>query len=324
MALVAIRARGYHPNFMSNPRIVTYTLVFGAYVLIANIGLARQRPPVPGPTGPTGATGATGASGATGSTGSAGSTGNTGATGATGSPGTPGTNGAAGATGNTGATGATGATGTAGTSGTDGATGATGESAASSFLYVYNLNAEVVASGGVVIFSNSQIGAGIANSAGSSFVLTESGVYQLDFHVRGTPATNDRIKFRLDADGVQIPGTEYSSDLRPPAQISVFAAALALSATSTTDTRALNGFVTTFLAAGTTITVHNVNSDAVTLPADLNSPVNASLRILRIALAVGPSGPTGFTGATGFTGPTGATGATGFTGSTGPTGATGF
>ena len=318
---------------MRIPQTVTRALVVVAFVLIANIGLARQRPPVPGPTGPTGATGATGAMGSTGSTGntgatgstgspgipgaigatgatgSTGSTGNTGATGSTGSLGTPGTNGSTGATG---PTGATGATGTAGTSGTNGATGATGEAAASSFLYVYNLNAEVVASGGVVIFSNTQIGGGIANSAGSSFVLTESGVYQLDFHVRGTPATNDRIVFRLDADGVQIPGTEYSSDLRPPAPTIFAFAAPALTATSTTDTRALNGFVTTFLAAGTTITVHNVNSDAVTLPADLNSPVNASLRILRIA--VGVTGPTGFTGPTGLTG---STGATGFTGSTG-------
>jgi collagen type I alpha len=290
-----------------------FAIVFVLCTALPSASSARQKPPPVGPTGPTGPTGATGPTGPTGATGAHGATGAMGAPGATGAMGATGATGATGAMGTvgpTGVTGATGPTGQKGVHGDTGATGATGEMGAtgatgpeivSSFIYVYNLSAEAVLPGDAVIFSNSGPAMGIANSSGNSFVISTDGTYLLEFHVRGTPSVAGvPVVFELFVNGTPLPGSEYSSALpsaavAKPDPLGAFA----------TNTYAVNGIVTAELFANDTVSLLNVTSaDAIViLPADVNSPVNASLRIERIA----PVGTTGATGPTGLTGPTGPT-----------------
>lgn len=244
-------------------------IIFAVCAMMPNVASARQRPPQVGPTGATGPIGVTGQTGATGPSGVTGATG---------------------ATGVTGATGATGATGV-GLAGATGATGATGPEVASNFLYVYNTSAEVVPVAGVVIFSNSGPAVGITAIGSTAFVISTSGTYLLEFHVRGTPSTSGPVVFQLDQNGVQIPGSQYSSDVQNIA-VAIQSGPLVTSF----DTHAVNGIVTAELLAGDLVTLQNITPSlsVVSLPADTNSPVNASLRMERIGpLLIGPTGPTG-------------------------------
>ena len=270
--------------------------------------------PVVGPTGPTGPTGAIGPTGFKGERGEKGDTGATGVTGLTGLIGLTGSVGATGATGNTGAIGNTGATGATGAMGigSAGATGATGPEVSSAFAYVYNIVAETLGNSSVA-FSSSGPTHNITITGSTGLALAIDGTYLLEFHVRGNSSNSGAIVFQLDANAVQIPGSQYSSTL-PPAAIAF--GPTSVQAVSNSSTVAVNGIVTAELSAGDIVSLQNVTplSAIVTLPADVNSPVNASLRIERI----GPA--TGATGVTGPTGPTGPTGATGATGATGPTG----
>ncbi len=264
--------------------------------------------PVVGPTGPTGPTGATG------STGPAGATGNNGATGPTGTAGAPGATGGTGVTGATGATGATGiagvagATGATGVPGSNGNTGPTGPEVSSALAYVYNTAAEVVAGNGSVSFGNSGPARNITITGSTSLALAMDGTYLLEFHVRGNSGNSGAIVFQLDANGIQIPGSQYSSQL-PPVSFAAPSSPNA-AASSNSSTVAVNGMVTAELAVGTIISLQNATplAAAVSLPGDVNNPVNASLRIERIGPLVGATGMTGPTGPTGITGPTGPTG----------------
>jgi hypothetical protein len=195
--------------------------------------------------------------------------------------------------------------------GTTGVTGPTGPEVSSAFAYVYNSAAEAVAADGSVSFSNSGPAQNITITGTTGLAVVTDGTYLLEFHVRGNSSNAGAIVFQLDADAIQIPGSQYSSGL-PPSSIA-FQTFTSVQAVSNSSTVAVNGMVTAGLTAGTIVSLQNVTplTSIVTLPADVNSPVNASLRIERI----GPlTGATGITGITGSTGPTGATGATGATG----------
>jgi hypothetical protein len=297
-------------SFIKNPSV--FLLVLGASITLnlfaspmANAQVSARHRPRPdfGPTGPTGATGPAGATGSTGTTGATGAVGATGITGATGATGP------IGATGIDGATGVTGATGDPGAMGTTGTTGATGPEVSSAFAYVYNTASEVVAGDSSVSFSNSGPTQDITSTGTTGLAIATDGTYLLEFHVRGNSSNSGAIVFQLDADALQIPGSAYSSP-PPPAAIIPFQKFTEVQAVSNSSTVAVNGIVTAGLTAGTLVSLQNATpmSATVTLPADVNSPVNASLRIERI----GPL--TGATGVTGSTGPTGITGATGPTG----------
>ncbi|MDR3550515.1 MAG: collagen-like protein [Candidatus Babeliales bacterium] len=235
-----------------------------------------------GPLGETGPTGPTGAPG--GSTGPTGATG-VGATGPTGITGTTGATGSAGATGPTGTTGPTGATG-AGATGATGATGTPGPSLG--YAYACNTAAQVVAAGGNVTFNlSASPSSGITPPApaGNSFTILTSGVYRIQYQVRGTPSTltpPGALQFELTANSVEAPpGTvlgcsTYASDV----QTTSLAAA---------GTEAVNGYTIVNLTAGDVIRLHNItlsSVDSVSLaavPVGGTSAVNASMLIERLA-----------------------------------------
>ena len=189
--------------------------------------------------------GASGAPGATGSPGATGATGNTGDTGASGATGSPG---ATGATGNTGMTGSPGATGTGGILG---------------YAYACNTAAQVVTAGGFVTFNLSaspSFGITPPAPAGDSFTILASGVYLIQYQVRGTPASltpPSALQFEVTDNGTPLACSSYASDV----QTTSLAAA---------GTEAVNGYTIVTLAAGDVIALHNItfsSADSVSLAA---------------------------------------------------------
>ena len=232
---------------------------------------------------PAGATGAAGV-------GVAGTTGATGAVGATGATGA-GTTGATGATGATGTVGDTGPTGNKGGKGDIGSTGPTGGSQLE-YIYVYNTTNLVLNQNDLVTFNNTGPSSGLVavGSPVTAVTVADSGVYTIEFHLRGqeseTPANNVSLVFQVIDNSISIPGGIFASD----------------NSTPNNARRTVNGIVTATLNSGDTINLQNITpagpSGPTTVQLNNDGVVNGALRMERIG-----GGPTGATGATGSTGP---------------------
>lgn len=228
------------------------------------------------PAGPTGATGVCySAGGVLGPCASI--VGPTGPTGATGLPGPAGLTGATGAIGATGATGPTGATGATGATGVTGPTGATGTSATLGYAFASNAADQVVSPSSNVTFLSPSSSSGIAAPApgGTSFTILTSGVYRIQFYVRGTPGLltpPGTLQFEVTANGIPFSNSSYAGDVQT-ASLAAF------------GTEAVNGFTIVNLTAGDVIRLHNITEGGlvpVTLsavPFGVTAPVNASMLI---------------------------------------------
>lgn len=226
-----------------------------------------------GAAGPQGAQGIAGVLGAIGAAGPQGAQGIAGVLGAIGAAGPAGAQGIAGAIGAIGAAGAAGATGAAGIPGVGGILG---------YAYACNTATTTVLAGGNVTFSISTAPAfGITPPApaGTSFTILTSGIYTIQFHVRGTPLTltpPSALQFEATANGTPLPCANYASSV----QTTSLPAA---------GTEAVNGYTLVALTAGDVIQLHNVtldSADSVSLadvPVGGPSSVNASMMILRVA-----------------------------------------
>ncbi len=223
----------------------------------------------------------------------AGTTGATGAVGPTGATGA-GTTGATGATGANGTTGTVGDTGPTGNKGKQGDTGSTGPTGGSQleYIYVYNTTNEPLNQNDLVSFNNTGPSFGLvaAGSPITSITVADSGIYTIEFDVRGqeseSPANNVSLVFQVNDNTIQIPGGIFGSD----------------NSTPNNARRTVNGVVIATLNSGDSITLQNVTpagpSGPTTVQLNNDGVVNAALRMERIG-----GGPTGATGATGSTGP---------------------
>jgi hypothetical protein len=183
--------------------------------------------------------------------------------------------GVAGAIGAIGAIGAAGAAGAVGTPGIPGTAGIPGIGGLLAWGYVYNLSAQAVGTtqptSSVTFDTNGNTFSGVTHAAGTpgstDIVLTNPGVYKLSYSVTGN-AVGLGEQFAFFANGVEIPGTRYASNV--------------LAVGGVQD----NGQVIVLLpAAGTVITLRNTSGLAITLPAAFLTAgnVNASVAVERIA-----------------------------------------
>lgn len=229
-----------------------------------------------GPTGPTGIagftgfTGETGLAGFTGFTGDTGGTGFTGFTGQTGSTGVgftgpTGDTGFTGATGLTGFTGFTGFTGSAGFTGETGSTGPTGDAggllAAAEFFNTLDTDLIVAAGADVTIPTDGPIiGTSIVRTNATTFTLVDAGVYLIQF--QGSFTELGQIALTLNGTPL---AASVVGKLAGDAQLGI------LQLVS--------------VAAGTTLTIRNVNALSITFLAILGGvlPSNLTLVISRLA-----------------------------------------
>lgn len=256
-----------------------------------------------GPTGPIGPTGPTGVTGPTGPIGLTGATGPTGPTGpqgpatvtvgetTTGDPGTlatvenTGTNedailtftipagatGPIGPTGPQGIQGLQGIPGTVGPAGPTGATGPTGPTGPTAGLNAY---------GGLYSSDNGTVTLDNTNPATvpldttmtnenittntNTITITQSGVYELIYFLRGTADTTDTVVLSVRDNGVNVAGTEISKSLDQ---------------TNETD---YYGDVITSLDAGATLTLSLQGTGTASTVTLTNAGVNASLSVKRL------------------------------------------
>jgi hypothetical protein len=207
-----------------------------------------------GPTGVAGANGIAGTNGLQGIEGAIGPTGLVGATGGSGTAGAQGVQGVPGATGSIGMTGATGASGTNGSNGTSGLT---------TYAYIYNLGAQVVAlDAAVTLDTNGLLTPGISHSAGlAPIVVANAGVYDIAFSTAGSEPS----QMGIFINGVPAPGTVYASGA---------------------GTQQNNGHVLLALSAGDSLTLNNhLSAAAVTLATPIGgtaASVNASMLIKKL------------------------------------------
>ncbi|MBY0110333.1 MAG: hypothetical protein K2X90_04440 [Candidatus Babeliaceae bacterium] len=123
--------------------------------------------------------------------------------------------------------------------GTPGVPGIGGDLA---YGYEYNVGAATVAANTAVSFSNQDLSSGITLAA-DSMTATNSGIYRVQFEVRGFDSTNPNtfpLKFSLQNNGSDF--ASFASD------------------TLTSGTAVVNGAAMVTLAAGDVITLVNVNS----------------------------------------------------------------
>jgi len=194
--------------------------------------------------------------------------------------------GLAGAIGNAGATGSVGPAGAAGVPGISGIGGVLG------YAYACNTAAQGVAAGGIVTFNISTAPfAGITPpaGAGSTFIVQASGVYKIQYHVRGTPGTltggtgPSALQFEVTANGTPLTCSSYASSV----QSTTLAAA---------GTEAVNGFTLVSLTTGDVLRLHNITQNTAALPSPFldtvtlaavpvggTSAVNASMLVVRVA-----------------------------------------
>lgn len=225
-----------------------------------------------GAAGPQGAQGIAGVLGAIGATGPQGAQGIAGVLGAVGAAGPQGAQGIAGVIGAIGASGATGAQGEPGIPGVGGILG---------FAYACNTAAQTVAAGGNVTFNlSASPSAGITppTPGGDSFTIITAGVYLIQYHVRGTPASltpPSALEFEVTSGGTPLPCSTYASSV----QSTSLAAA---------GTEAVNGFTIVSLPATAIIKLHNITLSSVdsvglaAVPVGGTSAVNASMSIIRL------------------------------------------
>lgn len=183
----------------------------------------------PGATGATGTTGAQGPQGPQGIQGVQGLQGLQGVTGATGPTGPQGLQGVAGADGAVGATGATGATGpqglqgeqglqgVTGPTGPTGATGATGAAGtgleAYGGVYSSDVTTQSFTATPTPLTLTTNMPANGVTYGTNSLTVTDGGVYEIDYGVRGTVGTATAITVGVGQNGTAINGTNVTDDV---------------------------------------------------------------------------------------------------------------
>jgi hypothetical protein len=170
-----------------------------------------------------------------------------------------------------------------GSQGVSGAGGNLNDSA-----YASNTASTVVAAGGFFTFNiiGPQTGTSVTPPApaGTSFTIVNTGTYEFNYQVRGSPGGALSPPFPIIARlwnataAAPVPGSQYASD----SQTTALAAA-------PNGTEAVNGFGTASLTAGAVIELQNwttTGGNSVTLtsvPLGGDATINASLRLVRIA-----------------------------------------
>lgn len=150
------------------------------------------------------------------------------------------------------------------------------------YAYACNTAAQVVPAGGIVTFNlSASPAAGIIPPApaGATFTILTSGVYYIQYQVRGTPGTltpPSALQFTVLDNGTPLACSTYASDVQS-------------TSLAADGTEAVNGYTIVSLTAGDVITLQNItlsSADSVTLaavPVGGTSAVNASMLITRLA-----------------------------------------
>lgn len=217
---------------------------------------------VEGPEGPEGPPGPEGPQGVGGPEGPAGPPGPEGPQGVAGPAGPPGPEGPQGVEGLQGPEGPEGPTGPQGDQGPVGPVGPEGPSGVDVYAYIYNSGAQVVAIEADILFDSNGLLAGITHAPGTSSVLiTETGVYEIDFSVSAV----EPGQFTLFVNGTSLAGSTFGSGA---------------------GTQQNTGSVIADLTAGDVITLRNHTSAAAvtlqTLAGGTRTNVNASIRIKKL------------------------------------------
>jgi hypothetical protein len=221
--------------------------------------------------------------------GSIGATGPAGIQGVAGFIGAIGAAGPAGAQGIAGALGAIGAAGAAGVIGVPGTPGIAGLGGVLGYTYACNTAAQVVPAGGIVTFNNSaEPSSRISPPApgSSTFTILFSGVYYIQYHVRGTPGT---LSGANGPSALSFQVTVFNGVTTTPITCATYASSVQITSLAAAGTESVSGFVVVHLTAGNFIRLQNItnsSTDSVTLaavPIGGTSAVSASLLIMQVA-----------------------------------------
>jgi hypothetical protein len=223
--------------------------------------------------------------------GAIGATGPAGVQGIAGVLGAVGAAGPAGAAGIAGAIGAIGAAGAAGIQGAPGVPGIAGIGGILGYASACNTSAQTIVPGGFVTFDTPGLSLGVTPpiAAGSMVTIVTTGVYFIQYSVRGTPSTLaplSTLQFQLiyNTTPVTVPVAigcaTYASDVQNTS----------FSAGDPYETEVVNGFVITSLAAGDVLQLQNITNDSTdsvaltgTVVGTTTIAVNASILVMRIA-----------------------------------------
>ena len=178
---------------------------------------------VTGPTGPQGLPGANGAQGATGATGPQGIQGEQGLQGVTGPTGPQGLQGVTGPVGATGATGPQGIQGEQGLQGVTGPTGPTGPTGATGAagtgleayggLYSSDVTTQSFTATPMPLTLTTTMPADGVTYGTNELTVTDGGVYEIDYGVRGSVGTATAVTVGVGQNGTAISGTNVTDDV---------------------------------------------------------------------------------------------------------------
>jgi hypothetical protein len=216
--------------------------------------------------------------------GAIGATGPAGVQGIAGVLGAVGAAGPAGAAGIAGAIGAIGAAGAAGIQGAPGIPGIAGIGGILGYASACNTSAQTIVPDGSVTFDTPGLSLGVTPPivAGSTVTIITTGVYFIQYSVRGRPSTlvpPSALQFQLITPAI-IGCATYASDVQ----------SISFNVGDPYETEVVNGFVIAPLAAGDILQLQNITNDSgdsVTLTGTVvgttTIAVNASILVMRLA-----------------------------------------